>query len=241
MPQIEQKNRYEKWNFSAGSSGSNPRAGGATPNDSTNRALWQAPPDAFLCPSHPASAQKSTHRAGSSDFYSRRDAFRTSYLFSTGVFTDYNANYGAYQADLRKGAFGNNGAARIRDITDGTSNTIAIGEAWGGSAYKTSSHYGPWGSVGTHTCCHGRVVSNNRVVNGEMDYTAAHARDWSVNSAWQGRADGKTYAWVFNSGHTGGAQFVNCDGSTRFISENVNYGILLKLAYVQDGLVIGEF
>ena len=74
-----------------------------------------------------------------------------------------------------------------------------------------------------------------------MSYSGAHARDWSINSAWRGRADKKTYAWVFNSGHIGGAQFVLCDGSTRFINENVNYGILLKLAYIHDGLVVGEY
>ena len=53
MPQIEEGNRFRQWNFSAGASGSNPRAGGPTPNDSTNRRLWDSHPEAFFCPSHP--------------------------------------------------------------------------------------------------------------------------------------------------------------------------------------------
>ncbi|MDA1015493.1 MAG: DUF1559 domain-containing protein [Planctomycetota bacterium] len=240
LPQIEEGARFRRWNFNYGSSGSNPRAGGPTPNDSGNRPLWDSTPSVFLCPSHPGSGSKSSSGAGGSSFYSRRNASRTSYLFSTGVYTDYNANYGAYNTQLSQGAFGNNGAARIRDITDGTSNSIAIGEAWGGQ-FKTSSNYGPWGLVGTHTCCHGRVVSNNRISGGRISYAASHARDWSINSAWGGRADKKTYAWVFNSGHTGGAQFVNCDGSTRFINENINYGTLLSLAYIHDGVVVSEY
>src|SRR5690606_23389996 len=73
----------------------------------------------------------------------------------------HNAPFGAYNNDIRQGAFGNNGAAKISAITDGTSNTILMGEAWGGAQYKTSSSFGPWGLTGTHTCCHLYTPSNS--------------------------------------------------------------------------------
>jgi prepilin-type N-terminal cleavage/methylation domain-containing protein len=236
LPYIDETARYDQWNFDSGSSSSNPRAGGTAPDSTVNAPLWTTVPKTFMCPSHPDSGTKSTFRPGTGTFYSRNDATRTSYLFSTGVYTDYNANYGAYNSATRQGAFGNNGGAKFKQITDGTSNSIAVGEAWGGSVYRTSGHYGPWGLVGTHTCCHGRVVTN-----GNLTFTAAHVRDWHLNAAWRGRADGKVYAWVFSSGHAGGAHFLLCDGSSRFLNDTMDYGTFTKLAYIHDGELAGDF
>lgn len=57
-------------------------------------------------------------------------------------------------------------------------------------------------------------------------------------------------AWTFNnpdnyynfsSKHTGGAQFALADGSVRFISQNLDRSVLLRLGGKADGDVIGEF
>jgi hypothetical protein len=50
--------------------------------------------------------------------------------------TDYSFLYTAFQSDIRQGMFGNGGGARVRDITDGSSNSIAIGESWSGDQFK---------------------------------------------------------------------------------------------------------
>jgi hypothetical protein len=42
-----------------------------------------------------------------SDFYSRENARRASYAFSTGSMTDYSLPYTYYGSDIRQGAFGN--------------------------------------------------------------------------------------------------------------------------------------
>jgi len=45
----------------------------------------------------------------------------------------------------------------------------------------------------------------------------------------------------FKSRHTGGAQFVLCDGSARFISETIDYRTYQRLGDRRDGQVVGEF
>ena len=238
FPYIDQSTRSEGWDFNAGSSGSNPNAGGPTPNDTVNEQFWDEPIGNLMCPSHPNAGEKSSSGAGGAAFYSRRNALRGSYLFSTGVNTDYDANYGAYISDRRQGAFGNNGAARLSNISDGTSNSFLIGESWGGASLKTSGEYGPWQVVGTHTCCHGRVVTNNDT---QLSYTPALQADWGLNAVWRGDAQARTYAWVFSSQHNGGAHFLLGDGKSRFVSTTVDYSIFSRLAYIHDELEVGEF
>ena len=53
-------------------------------------------------------------------------ATRTSYLFSTGVYTDYNANYGAYNSSVRQGAFGNNGGANLSRLPMGRATVLQL-------------------------------------------------------------------------------------------------------------------
>ena len=240
LPFIDDAATYNKWDFDQASSRSNPYNRPSVGNDTTNAALWDTVPESLLCPSHPDAGQKSTFQPGTNGFYSRRNATRTSYLFSTGVFTDYNAFYTTYNGDVRQGAFGNNGGATFAQITDGTSNSICIGEGWGGGNYRTSTHYGPWGLVGTHTSIHGRVVSNSSTVVNPAN-TNIYRANWHMNAPYNNNARARVYAWNFSSGHGSGAHFLLCDGSVRFISDTVDYNLFVRAAYIHDGNVMGDF
>jgi hypothetical protein len=157
--------------------------------------------------------------------------------------SDGSGNWQGTSGDIRQGAFGNNGAANFAAITDGTSSSLAMGEAAGGRQ-KTLTSYGPWGLQGTHTCCHGRVVTNSATV---LDLTAIAAncadQNFNINHDYQNNTCGgpvaanfgKSYAWNFNSLHPGGAQFVLCDGSTQFLAETIDYLTLARLAFIHDG------
>ena len=145
-----------------------------------------------------------------------------------------------------------NSSIRFRDITDGTSNTFAVGErAW-------RFHNNLLAGAGTIY-----AISASPLVNidqgGSWNIKAAGTNvlgltydgpNWSRNNRQhQGRA--------FNSPHPGGLQFVLCDGAVRFISETIEqrkgtvslppypedivthlYG---RLACRNDGKVVGEF
>ena len=233
LPFMEQTPLYDRYNFSVCSSSDSPYGHPVAGNDTMNDGVYNARLKYLECPSDPSSGAVVNSGAGGTGFYSRRNAVQTSYLFSTGVFTDYDAAWDQLSGDIRRGAFGNDGAARFASITDGTSNVLAIGEATAG-LYKTSSAYGPWGMTGTHTCCHGRVVSASTTLLGAAE-AAPYRNDWHINAPWQGDAQRRTYAWVFGSKHPGGAQFIYCDGSTHFVPQTIDYLTFVRMAYLQDG------
>jgi prepilin-type N-terminal cleavage/methylation domain-containing protein len=243
LPYIEQANAYAMYDFNQTGSFSNPYGlpiAGIT-NANPNMAITSMALPGLLCPSHPAGGEVSSSGITTqSDFYSRENARRASYAFATGSMTDYSLAHTAYSGDIRQGAFGNSGGAKMRDFTDGTTNTIVIGEAWGGSRHKTSGSFGPWGLCGTHTCCHLYTPSGSSTV---LDATtvAAYVNDFRINAAYGGNAQKLQYAWGYGSGHTGGCQVVMGDGSVKFISENVDALTFWRLTYIHDGAVIGEF
>ncbi|MEZ6032963.1 MAG: DUF1559 domain-containing protein [Planctomycetaceae bacterium] len=160
------------------------------------------------------------------------------------------SNYIACNGDKGgEGVFGSGGGKiSIRDILDGTSNTIMVGERsskrW---AKQDQSKPGPWAGIWA-----GQELSTDGITNvwavagltGFQMNTGKHSFDASDTNA----ADAPLQA--FGSEHTGGAQFVMCDGSVRFISENIAWNdsttsndtaVYHLLGSIKDGLPLGEF
>ena len=235
LPQLDQAAAYKKYNVNVCSSVSSPYGHPVSGVDTTNQAIYGMNLGLLNCASHPDAGIVDTFQPGTTgQFYSRNGARRTSYLFNTGVFTDYDRVWSATKTDIRQGPFGNNGAAGMADFVDGTSNTVTIGEAWGGGAYKTSTHYGPWGLNGLHTCCHGRVVSNSgSAVQPANFYVSNYNNDWKINASYAGTI-GKQYAWGYGSGHSGGAHFAFADGTVRFLNQTMEYRIFGLANYLHD-------
>ena len=235
LPQLDQQPLHQRYNFNECSVDSTPYGHPVQGDPATNRPNVTIRLQILECPSGQREQSNSTNA-----FYVRTNAHRTNYLFATGAFTDYDAPYGNLNNNVRQGMFGNNGAARFSDVTDGLSNSIAVGEAHGGRMKTDINNFGPWGLTGTHTCCHGRAYTDSSSdVDHPTENTAAEwatwARDWNINSAWQGNANRRSYAWVFNSPHAGGAQFVFGDGSAKFLSETMDYRAFVLLNYIHDG------
>ncbi len=243
LPNLEQQAAYNQYNFNVCSSSAKATSGGPTAPvmgaDTTNQAVYGARYSFLECPSHPDAGEIRNNLPGTNDQYSMRNARRTSYFFSTAQYDDGTSAYpNLLMRRLQAmGAFGNDGAARLDDMGDGTSNVLAIGESAGGRI-KVDPNWGPWGLTGTRTCCHGRVFSsfNNTTLSPTaLQVSATDARDNHINAPYQNDAQRRRFAWAFGSYHVGGAQFVFGDGSVRFLPETMEYLTLFRLACIADG------
>ncbi len=128
------------------------------------------------------------------------------------------------------GLFQQGTAMRFADITDGTSNTLAVGER--------KSDGGSWAAL---------VAGISQVTNETSDgqsscrgYTYYRMPDGFTNTSNPIPDD------AFSSKHDGGANFALCDGSVRFINNNINWtsvgvtplGVFNMLGDRNDGGVV---
>jgi len=226
LNEIDQGPMYNKYNFNVPSSISNPYskplAGGATTSDA-NKPIYSTRLAAFNCPTDDLAGQVVTSNANvATNFYERNGVARSNYLFAAGDYYDYSESWGYYTGAVGRGAFGNDGAANLRDIKDGASNTIVVGES---KQLHGDNSYGPYWGAGTHTCCHGYVPASDARYNINADYYANGSK--------------LQYAWGYGSWHSGGAHFVFGDGAVKFLSENINYtAAFVPMNRISDGVVV---
>ncbi|MGH7170186.1 MAG: DUF1559 domain-containing protein [Gemmataceae bacterium] len=158
--------------------------------------------------------------------YGETNGAHSNYLFNCYLATDYTPDYAASRFDA--GMFGTNGAARFADVTDGLSNTLAVGEA---RQDMVSPSFSPrWGS-GTHTSVYGNVGN----------YTCAINFPYGLNVLGLPASDRRArlqYAWGFGSWHDGGANFVFGDGSVHFLPDAMAFPVFQALSSIQGGEVI---
>jgi prepilin-type processing-associated H-X9-DG protein len=167
---------------------------------------------------------------------------------STGVFTIYDKNntplaqaatnsYAAChgtgvdldeELDDFNGMFSRNSRVRFADVTDGTSNTIAIGER---GAFFTQTPWAGAVSFGTTRITPGAPVNNPGVVEDAPTQVLLHVAVHTIN-------DPNSDPEEFFTPHTGTANFLFVDGSVRPVRTRVSLSVLQALATRDGGEVI---
>jgi len=134
-----------------------------------------------------------------------------------------------------------NGVTRMRDVTDGTSNTIIIAEQSGAVGGKDlrANYQGGWSGFYNGSQRPSQVTASDPFPCGVT--TLRYAINLNASSAPNGASTAYSYNTVINSFHTGGTHALMADGSVHFLSENMNLNTLYYLGAKSDGQVVGEF
>lgn len=170
-------------------------------------ALLQQDIGAYRCPSDTEDSEAKTFRHWGGGWGTQQGGWGN---WESGL-TNYISNRGTrnfWQAvNDTHGVFMEMKSIRLADVTDGTSNTIMVGER--------DSKYGraaTWPGTRNPTGSWARgIYMHTATVRPPINSTFANP-----NSNSQGVRTG------FSSLHTGGAQFCYVDGSVHFISENID-------------------
>ena len=126
------------------------------------------------------------------------------------------------------GVFGANSMRGIRDMTDGTSNIIMVGERYTpvNASPQTATVIGDgiWPGVSALAA----------------EYNALGEATHKINAGFVSN-NPRPPATGFGSMHTGGAQFLMADGAVKFLSENLDIATYRNLSRIDDGMILGDF
>lgn len=168
----------------------------------------------LLCPSdsgYPTNDASAPY--GSTNSYG---GYKTNYDFITST-NDFYCNYWRNANPAYRAMFGENSATTHGMITDGTSNTLMIGETTMDVYNGRTASWGYRGWVMTG-------IDPQYGINDWSFYGYITPKPGQLGS-W-GRA---------GSLHPNGAQFCFADGSVRFISQSTTTTVLAQLGYMADG------
>ncbi|WP_437222559.1 DUF1559 domain-containing protein [Planctomicrobium sp. SH661] len=121
---------------------------------------------------------------------------------------------------------------RMRDATDGSSNTFQVGEILP-ECVNQNGRSGTYWSNGS-TC---GVVSTIVPLNDKSTCPSGPVSNPSCTVP----TSALTYERAFRSAHIGGGHFLLVDGSVHFINQNIDYETYQSLGAKADGKVLGQF
>jgi prepilin-type N-terminal cleavage/methylation domain-containing protein/prepilin-type processing-associated H-X9-DG protein len=243
---------YNQFNFNRSLADYITSAAGASAGPAQNKTLVETPQPWARCPSSIAPPNHDWGVAGNPGYLKLAV---TSYKGNAAGYEGGHGGIPYNDQNQRNGMFYRDSAILLRDVTDGLSNTIVIGETswatWSGNSGNTNLGGGRLYGVIQNTT--GTATQGTNVL-------LSHAHT-AMNPPAIANGANNTVSESFHSPHEGGVQFLFGDGSVRFVSENiqhtaflwnaanpfdrnnggVGYGTYQRLCSRNDGLVLGEF
>ncbi|NUQ61266.1 MAG: DUF1559 domain-containing protein [Pirellulales bacterium] len=135
-----------------------------------------------------------------------------------------------------------NGWVKMRDVRDGTSNTLIVGEQSGvvGTYDIRASYYGGWTGFTSPLRPAAMAAPND---GGDYWGAGTTAIRYAINTSILLGGASETYNsnTILNSFHPGGAQGLLVDGSVHFLSETMDMSTLLRLGAKDDNQVVGPW
>lgn len=255
LPYVEQGPLYQSLDLSSGRSpGYIGEAGGtAISSGARNKPLvLSAGPMTFMrCPSSagPVNENNAGVRAPFAHYAGIGGAVDMTSFNETRIYND-----GTLGLISGGGMMVANKGMKMRDCTDGTSNTMHLGEMSGRLKRLdgTFSWVSPSGTthgwiMGTRAAGTppnldpgGTAQGDQRCFN-MVTIRYSPNQELFANQLFPGMGSNQGANNPLNSLHTGGVQILLADGSVRFISENMNLETLKQLSTRDDGQVVGEF
>lgn len=256
LPYIEQGPLYDQWNSSAPALTGD--AGGLASNINpaaiaSNQALILNPIPVYMCPS---TAADTVHDYGVASFGLSWRAARSDYMPILAIYRDLRSiSYTGHPAygdehgmlvsvgrDPSDPSKVSGSTTKFRDMVDGTSNTIALGERVGGNQIYMKRIIDPAQSGvaslgGANGGGWGDFLNGENWVKGTLydgSDPSGNGGPCAVNCT--NRRGAGLYSF-----HAGGAQVVMGDGAVRFISENISGYVFCSLVTRAGGEVLGEF
>lgn len=202
LPYVDGAPLYNQFDFNVSIAGA--METGTAAAGSKNRVLAQSPAEWARCPSSVAPSQQPY--GNSADAFYMAQAAVTTYKASAGSFDNNGSLYPHSNQKRANGLFFRDSMVRMRDITDGTSNVIAVGEA-------------DW-NINTAARLYGGINTTTGLTSGQSDKHLSSG-EFPLNA--RNPTAGVAYARAFASPHEGGVFFLFADGHIAFISENIQH------------------
>ncbi len=241
LPHIEQDNIYRQWLFNGNSGYTN-----VTNLNLTNNMTIKS----YRCPSSPLPEIQTqlANGNGSTRMFASYVGVAGSTIEPT-IQTNVSCCNGSGNINAAGGILFNHSAVTMVSITDGTSNTILIGEQ---SDHLRDANNTPIpGGFGAITSAgpHGWAMGSGSTAVGtaytERTFNCTTVR-WEINrrglgnNAANGTNDNTGTNIPFSSAHSGGAQMLMADGSVRFMTNNTTLQTLQWLATRAGGEVVAN-